>query len=50
MVGNPIKMSEMGEEVHKGAPTLGEHTDEILAGYLGYTALEIEDLRKKGII
>ena len=50
MVGNPIKMSEMGEEVFKGAPTLGEHTDEILGGYLGYSAQEIEDLRKEEIV
>jgi crotonobetainyl-CoA:carnitine CoA-transferase CaiB-like acyl-CoA transferase len=36
MVGNPIKMSAMGEHTFRGAPTLGEHNDEVLAQLLGY--------------
>jgi len=48
-VGNPIKMSEMGPEVFKGAPTLGQHTEEILSQYLGYSKEQINDLRKNNV-
>lgn len=50
MLGNPIKMSEIGEEVFMGAPTLGEHTEHILSGYLGYSKDKIGDLRKEKVI
>jgi CoA:oxalate CoA-transferase len=50
MLGNPIKMSEMGEEVFMGAPTLGEHTEQILSDYLGYSKDKIGDLRKEKVI
>jgi len=50
MVGNPIKMSEMGEEIFKGAPTLGEHTEEILSQYLGYSREQIDELRKGKVL
>ncbi len=32
------------------APLLGEHTEEILCGRLGYQALEVERMRKAGIL
>ena len=32
------------------APSLGEHTDEVLSGLLGMTAAEIERLRKDGVL
>lgn len=50
MVGNPIKMSEMGEEVFEGAPTLGQHTEEILFRYLGYSSEQITNLKKESVI
>ena len=50
MVGNPIKMSEIGEEVFVGAPTLGQHTEQILSGYLGYSHDQIANLRKEKVI
>jgi crotonobetainyl-CoA:carnitine CoA-transferase CaiB-like acyl-CoA transferase len=50
MVGNPIKMSEMGEETFKGAPTLGQNTEEILSQYLGYSKDRIERLRNEKVI
>jgi crotonobetainyl-CoA:carnitine CoA-transferase CaiB-like acyl-CoA transferase len=50
MVGNPIKMSEIGEEVFVGAPTLGQHTEQILSGYLGYSQDQIANLRKEKVI
>ena len=50
MVGNPIKMSEMGKEVFEAAPTLGQHTEEVLSKYLGYSKERIDNLRKEGAI
>jgi crotonobetainyl-CoA:carnitine CoA-transferase CaiB-like acyl-CoA transferase len=45
----PVKLSETpGRIVHR-APTLGEHTDEIL-NELGYDAVAIEALREKRIV
>ena len=50
MLGNPIKMSEIGEEVFVGAPTLGQHTEEILSGYLNYSQDQIANLKKEKVI
>jgi formyl-CoA transferase len=50
MVGNPIKMSELGEEVFEAPPTLGQDTEEVLSKYLGYSKEQIDDLRKEGAI
>jgi formyl-CoA transferase len=48
-VGNPVKMSDSITEV-KRAPLLGEHTDEILAKELGYSAAQIADIKASGAI
>src|SRR5437667_3832505 len=48
-VGNPIKMSDSITEVRR-APLLGEHTEEILAKELGYSAAEIADIKSSGAI
>jgi crotonobetainyl-CoA:carnitine CoA-transferase CaiB-like acyl-CoA transferase len=50
MLGNPLKMSEMGEEVFVGAPTLGQHNEEILSKYLRYSKDQIENLKKEKVI
>jgi CoA:oxalate CoA-transferase len=50
MLGNPIKMSEMGEEVFAGAPTLGQHTEEILGACLGYSKERIAALKQEKVI
>ena len=50
MVGNPIKMSEIGEEVFAGAPTLGQHTGQVLQKVLGYSPNQIESLRKEKVV
>jgi formyl-CoA transferase len=47
-VGNPIKMSDSPTEVTR-SPLLGEHTEEVLR-QLGYSALEIEQLREERVI
>jgi crotonobetainyl-CoA:carnitine CoA-transferase CaiB-like acyl-CoA transferase len=48
-IGLPIKFSETPGKVQRGAPTLGEHTDEVLAS-LGYDAAQITALRKAGAV
>src|SRR5438309_2018075 len=48
-VGNPVKMSDSITEA-KRAPLLGEHTEEILAKELGYSAAEIADIKSSGAI
>jgi formyl-CoA transferase len=48
-VGNPVKMSDSITEV-KRAPLLGEHTEEILAKELGYSAAEIAEIKTSGAI
>ena len=48
-VGCPIKLSDSKVEV-KRSPLLGEHTDEILAEVLEYSAEEIAEIRASGAI
>ncbi len=48
-VGCPIKMSDSAVEVTR-SPLLGEHTDEILAEVLEYSAAEIAEIRESGAI
>lgn len=51
VAGNPIKMSSQEGEIPEApAPGLGQHTGEILRGFLGYTEEKITALREKGII
>jgi CoA:oxalate CoA-transferase len=50
MVGNPIKMSEMGRETFEGAPTLGQHTEQILFERLGYSGEQIAGLKNEKVI
>lgn len=44
------KFSATPGTVEHAAPLLGEHTDEILAQYLGYDAARIADLRRRAIV
>lgn len=50
LLGNPIKMSQAGEESFKPPPSLGEHTEQILSGLLSFNQPEIQRLRDKKII
>ena len=45
----PVHLSASGGGIRRRPPTLGEHTDEVLAS-VGYTAGEIAALRAKGIV
>lgn len=46
-VGCPVKLSDSHVEVER-SPLLGEHTDEVLAEVLGYSADEIAELKQIG--
>jgi formyl-CoA transferase len=48
-VGCPIKLSDSEVEVTR-SPLLGEHTDEILADVLDYSADEISAIRESGAV
>jgi crotonobetainyl-CoA:carnitine CoA-transferase CaiB-like acyl-CoA transferase len=48
-MGNPVK-AEGAEEVFHHPPALGEHTEEILRGLLGYNSQKVQDLTEKKII
>jgi crotonobetainyl-CoA:carnitine CoA-transferase CaiB-like acyl-CoA transferase len=45
----PVWLSETPGSIRRRAPTLGEHTDEVL-GELGYGREAIAALREKGVI
>lgn len=45
----PVRLSRAGGQVRGRAPTVGEHTEEILAE-LGYSAAQIEALRDAGVV
>ena len=47
-VGSPIKFSAFKPDI-KGAPLLGEHTDEVLA-QLGYDADTIAEFHKNKVV
>ena len=48
-LGNPIKLSDTPAELRLPAPSLGQHTDEVLAG-LGYSRSDVAALRERGVI
>ena len=49
LVGAGFRLAHGGPAIEREPPTLGEHTDEILAE-AGYTPAEIKDLRRDGVI
>ncbi len=50
ILGNPIKMSEVEQEVFKPAPRLGENTEQILAELLNYSPETIKELKNQKVI
>jgi succinate--hydroxymethylglutarate CoA-transferase len=50
LVNTPVKYSESKPGVRMPPPTLGQHTDEILADVLGMDSANIEELRGEGVI
>ena len=49
LVGAGFRLAHGSPSIEREPPTLGEHTDEIL-GEAGYTAAEIERLRRDGVV
>jgi CoA:oxalate CoA-transferase len=50
IAGSPFHLSETPGRVYHGAPSLGEHTEEILTSVLRMPRPEILSLRKEGVI
>lgn len=51
VAGNPVKMSHVPEDGKRGVvPKVGEHTEELLSEFLGYSAERIRALREQGVI
>ena len=48
--GNPVKLSRTSGETFDAAPTLGQHTDEVLRSCLAMDAAETGQLRSDGVI
>jgi len=48
--GNPIKLSRSSDEIFTAAPTLGQHTDEVMTQLLNLSVEQIEQMKKQGII
>jgi len=48
--GNPVKLSNAGEQTFTAPPTLGQHTDEVLDGLLKMSPEQISVLRQAGVI
>jgi len=45
-----MKFSDVSETISKPAPTLGQHTEEVLSFLLGMDAERIKELKNKNII
>ena len=50
LVGSPIRLSRTPVAYRRAPPTLGEHTDEVLAQMLGLNESERQALRDEGVI
>jgi CoA:oxalate CoA-transferase len=46
----PFRLSRTSPEIKKGAPALGQHTEEVLASLLGMSQPEIEFLKNEGVL
>ncbi len=49
-VANPIRLSQTPIEYERAPPTLGQHTDQVLADWLGLDATRLAALRKARVI
>ena len=49
-VGSPIGLDGAGRGSHRPPPLLGQHTEEVLAEWLGLSGAEVADLRRGGVV
>jgi crotonobetainyl-CoA:carnitine CoA-transferase CaiB-like acyl-CoA transferase len=50
LAGSPVRVDGESLPVRTPPPRLGEHTDEVLAGLLGYDAGRVSELRVSGVV
>ena len=50
LINTPIKLSRTQGGAHGLSPELGEDTEEVLGGLLGFTAEQVEALRGRGVV
>lgn len=50
LVSPPVKYSESKPSIRTPPPTLGQHTDEILAEMLGMSKQDVEGLKAEGVV
>jgi crotonobetainyl-CoA:carnitine CoA-transferase CaiB-like acyl-CoA transferase len=50
VLGSPVQFGETPVRPRTTAPELGEHTEEVLAGILGYSATKIAELKERKIV
>ena len=50
LVSPPVKFSENKPSIRSPPPTLGQHTDEVLAKLLGMEESTIKDLKQAGVV
>ena len=50
LTANPIRLSESPVAYRHAPPTLGQHTDEVLMGWLGLGAQDVAGLRERRIV
>lgn len=50
MAGCPVKLSATPAAIQGPAPKLGEHTEQILTQFLGYSMEQVNTLRQEGVV
>ena len=50
LVASPLRLSRTPVQYRRAPPLLGQDTGQVLAGWLGMSAEEILDLKKKGVV
>ena len=50
LYGNPLRMSKSRADIHRPAPSLGEHNDYVLRDLLGLSEEEIDSLLEQNVI
>ena len=50
MAACPVKLSDTPAGIQGPAPTLGQHTEEVLTQLLGYSTEQVKTLRQDGIV